>query len=189
MIIVGPNFDRGARKIGRRRLPQGSVAITDDPPLLRAAISELRTRTADLAGRPVEPCGIIFRIVTVDEAQAIRHRIINLHGVDWANRHGHVFIPPAEHWHILGLDALIHAHNRHSDEETERQHGHLPLVAEDYHRIPEIVTPHWITSFVEKNGMPRVIYERTYAEARLIVVEELRMHQGLVMKTLYKRRP
>jgi hypothetical protein len=34
---VGPNFEKGARRIGRRRLPAGFVAILDDPQTLRLA--------------------------------------------------------------------------------------------------------------------------------------------------------
>jgi hypothetical protein len=189
MNEIGRNFAEGGRKIGRRRLPEGFVAITDDARLLRAAIGELHAYAVRVAGQPQDPCGIVFRVVTPGEGQAIRYRIINLRGVEWDNEHGHEFTPPAGHWHVLDLDALIHACNRHSNQATERRQGQLALACADCQRIPEIINPHWIRGLGFAKGMPRIVYERDYADGRLLAVEEIRPRQGLVVKTLYKRRP
>ena len=59
------------------------------------------------------------------------------------------------------------------------------VTVNDIERIPEILDPRNIFTFVVENGMPRMGYRRQYEDRTLIVVVEIRSRGGLALKTVY----
>ena len=179
-------FPSGITKLGRRRLPEGLVAILDDRVALGAAIVQLHEYANQdrTPGRPRR--GIIYRVVEAWESQATRHKLYELCGNKKAPAHEAVFTFPCGHYHLIDDCGVSHACNRHAI--AEAAHPHLVLTVEDFVRIPEIVDPRHIVEFSITRGVPRIIYEREYDGRVLVVVEELQARAGLVVKTAYRRK-
>jgi hypothetical protein len=182
---VGPNFDKGVTRIGRRRLPAGFVALLDDPEALRLAIRELHGYA--ISGAKFGKRGIIFRLITSQERQAILFKLQNLLGIDEFTRNSATFHIREGHWHAIDSEHLIHVCNRHIDPELER-HGHPALVIEDTETIPKLIDPRNIYEFASDDALPRIKYRREVADRVYILVEEIRAKSGIVLKTFYREK-
>ena len=97
-------------------------------------------------------CGIVFRVVDVNEQQAIAHKIQNLAGLDAFNKG--VFQVRTGLWHVMDDSHMSHSSNRHSDPHVEAMRGQLPLSLDDFHRIPEVIRPRNIVEFAFIKRMP-----------------------------------
>jgi hypothetical protein len=183
---MGPHFEKGAKKIGRERLPIGRVAILNDPQTLVAAISELLAWATK--PDPKQTLSAVYRVSSEGECQAYMYKLREIHGVENYITNIQRFALPARRWHIIDSEHIAHAMNRHSDQRVERKHGHLPITREDVFRIPEITDPRNIVSF-EQDGarLPRIVYELRDEAGVLVAVQELRAKSGLIFKTLYRR--
>jgi hypothetical protein len=182
---LGPNYEKGLRTLGRRRLPAGVVAILDDPETLRAAIRELyayavHDRSKDRARR-----GIVFRVVNTQERHAYISKLADFFGAKNLSTREAVYGVPLGHFHIIDDSFISHVIARHS---TEMSPGHLAVSVDDFTRLPEIISPARIVEFQLEKGMPRVTYERRYDDGTFWVVEEVQAHAGLSAKTMYKNK-
>lgn len=188
MINIGSNFEKGERRIGRRRLPTGFVAIIADPPLLAAALSELHACAIRHVGQSPDPCGIFFHPVSAQESKDFGYRIIKLRGMDWFNQNHGRFAVHESFCHAIDIMALIHTQKRHADPGIEQERGLLPITLADVRRIPEVVISRYAAEFSEARNMPRIVYRRSYDDGVLVAVEEIRhRRQELVLVTLYKQ--
>jgi hypothetical protein len=184
---VGPNFDKGVRRIGRRRLPAGFVAILDDPETLRLAIRELHEYA--VSGTKVGKRGIVFRVVTSQERQAILFKLQNLLGIENFTKSSATFHISEGHWHAIDSEHVTHVINRHGDLEAEQnRHGHLPITIEDFQLLPQLVDPRNIVQFFPEERFPRMKYRREVSDRTLILIQEIRVKDGIVMKTLYREK-
>jgi hypothetical protein len=181
MIDVGPNFDVGERRIARRRLPEGLVAILGNREHLRLAIRELRAYCID--GCPRGRRGLVFRLVSVEERQSILYRLQNLLGVERFVDHSSIFHIPEGRWHVMDTEHVTHILKRHGESEVERGRGHTALSIEDFEFIPEVIHPKNIFEFVTGNHLPRIRYRREYEDRTLVAIEEIRGKGGVALKT------
>jgi len=179
---MGPNFNKGARRIGRDRLPPGVVAIVEDVPLLELAIGEMHEFV--VAGKRLESAraGIIFGVVDVGERLAYNWNLqrvtddVNFFVGDLLGLR-----------HTLDLEHLTHIHHRHSDPAKEELHGQIPLTLEDILLIPQLVQPRNLRECCYIREMCRLVYARRWDHGQLVAVEEIRFHKKeLVIVTLYK---
>lgn len=181
---VGPNFDKGVTRIGRRRLPAGFVAILDDPQTLRLAIRELHAYA--VGGSRFGKRGIVFRVVSSEERQAILFKLQNLLGIENFTENSATYYIPEGFWHVIDCEHVRHVSNRHGDEEAERERGHLAIELEDIEHIPQLVDPRNICEFSVIDQMPRIKYRREYKGRTLVLVQEIRARVGVSLKTLYR---
>ena len=183
---IGPNFDRGKSRIGRERLPAGYVTILDAD-RLRLAIGELYA-AANQTTAPARH-GIVFRVVTSEDRQAIHWRLQALLGVDQFLDNAGIFRIEPGYWYVLDTDAIRHACNRHTDEGLEARHGHAALSPEDFTHIPRIVDPRNISEFRVAKATPRIAFSGIVPGGVLVVVCEVQSgRKMLTVKTAYKQR-
>lgn len=181
---VGPNFAEGLTRIGRGRLPRGYVAILDDPATLKRAIHELRDYAVRGDGnQPIR--GIVYRVVSDGESEAIRHKLhekFGGKGYRAATQHYHV---PAGQRHVIDSSSLRHITNRHTGSANPKHPSELPLTDEDLEMIPEVVGPKNIEKFEPGS---RIRYQRELKDGQFVGVEEIRTQAGLSLVTLFKNK-
>lgn len=151
---VGPNFDAGATRIGRRRLPAALVAILDDRRTLQLALRELHAYA--IAGSPFGRRGIVFRVNSAAEHQAILYKLQNLLGVENFGDNSSIYRVREGHWHLIDSEHIRHIYNRHGDAAAERGRGHLAIAIEDFDRLPDLIDARNICEFSVEGGMPRI---------------------------------
>jgi hypothetical protein len=185
---MGPNFQSGATRIGRRRLPRRYAAILDDHDVLLGALDELHQYAlAAPEGVPREKHAIIFRVVDTSEVNRFNFKLQELLGAANLMDSAAIYSVRVGHWHVVDSEHVAHAYMRHSDAEREAKHGHLPITVFDLKRIPEVVLPRCIQELSVSKGTPRIVYRRRYGDGELSVVEEIRSRE-LAVKTVYKQK-
>jgi hypothetical protein len=183
---MGPHFERGAKKIGRERLPVGRVAILNDPQTFVAAMEELLAWATQ--PDPKQTLSIVYRVSGEGESQAYLYKLREIHGVENYGTNIQRFALPARRWHIIDSEHIAHVMNRHLDKNVVQKHGHLPITREDFFRIPEIMDPRNIVSFEHESArLPRIVYELRAERGIFVAVQELRARSGMIFKTLYRR--
>jgi hypothetical protein len=185
---MGPNFDKGKTRIGRERLPPGIVAILDDQEMLRGAILELLAYATDVHTAEKMRRGIVYRLVSDAERQAITYKLQDFFGMKRFLPEERTYTVPTGHWHFMDDRAVSHANTRHGIVETGSSAGHLALAPLDFCQVPSVVHSRNIVEFCVTKGMPRIVYEQAFDEGTLRVVEEIQAQAGLAFKTCYRKR-
>jgi len=137
--------------MGRRRLPDGFVAILDDQETLRGAIRELHAYSIQNRSPNRPRRGIIFRIVTDVERQAFLTKLERIFGPRNLSSQESIYGYPVGHFHFLDDSFMSHVTNRHSIESAA---GHIAVGLDDLLQIPHIVNPRWIANFACIKQMP-----------------------------------
>ncbi len=185
---VGPNFESGKLQIGRERLSEGLVAILDDRARLTAALIELHAYA--LAER--HSCrprrGIVFRVVTEGERDAVNYRIQEQIGIATFAEAAAVFNVRIGDWHVIDHHHLVHICNRHADAKKEASRGQIPITQYDLGQIPMVVVARNIIDFRVVGEMPRIVYRMLDERGALVAIEEIRRKDGLILKTLYREK-
>ncbi len=165
-----------------RRLPAGLVSVTDDSAALAAAVADLHAyaTTDRRPGRPRR--GVVFRFVEPWEQQAIRHQLYAFFGDAAAPAREADYAVSVGHPHVLDDSGVTHAWNRHGNDTSPDVN--LWLTVPDLQQVPLVVDPRNIVEFSIVNGTPRIVYERGVNGLVLVVVEEIRRHHGLAIKTM-----
>ncbi|MGD0771052.1 MAG: hypothetical protein ABSB42_22940 [Tepidisphaeraceae bacterium] len=182
---MGPSFEKGLRTVGRRRLPDGVVAILDDHETLRAAIRELHAYAIQNRSRSRQRRAIIFRVVNAGERQAFLAKLSQFFGPKNLSIQESIYGFEVGHFHFVDDSFMSHVTSRHSIETVP---GHVAVTVDDLVCIPEIVNPKWIVNFRFIKKMPRIIYERRYDRSTIVVVQEIQANAGLSVKTIYKKK-
>ena len=186
---MGPNWERADRRLGKRRLPQGYVAVLNNDDLLGRVIGELHGHAMTEAAAGPSPVGVLFRQVTAGERERIGYRLVDQFGPSRLLEASAVFGVEEGYHYVVNSRGIAHAFNRHSDPTVERLHGQLPLDLADLTRVPQAVQPRNIVAFSEAKGMPRIVYEDRSTGSTLVVVLEIQgSRKWLMMKTAYKRK-
>lgn len=179
---MGPNFNAGATRLGRDRLPPGIVAILDQPETLRLAFGEMYDFVADGNLLSSGRAGVIFRTVSDGERDALNVSVQKVCG-DVNAACGNT----AGFRHLLDVNHIRHICNSHGNAEAERARGQIAVAKEDFYRIPEVVLPYNLVQCILAADSPRLVYSRECEGASLVVVEEIRRaRKELVVITLYK---
>jgi hypothetical protein len=185
IIPIGENFRKGKDRIGRYRLPQGSIAFLDNHPLLCLAMRDLHA----YAMQPIQVKPrhtIIFRVVDAIERDRIikkTHEILGI-GSDIAAN----FIPRIRQYHLIDSEHVAHICNRHGDPHVERTRGHAHISVSDFDLMPGVVDPRNIQNFEMNGESRRIVYERQYGNEKIVVVQELLENRGMSVKTMYRKR-
>jgi len=183
ILQIGPNFLSGRTRIGRSRLSPGIFSHLDQAGW-RLAIRDLHAYAVQGATQK-QLYGIAFRVVEAAERDAINYKIQELLGVKDFAANSQLFCPPEGHLHIVDSEHVAHVCNRHSDLIAEQRRGSVAIVAEDFERIIEVVSPKNIGEFSMERGIARIIYSKEFELARMVVIEELRT-RSVAFKTMYK---
>jgi hypothetical protein len=183
---LGPHFDGAPTSIGRRRLPVGLVAILDDARRLSGAIRELHAYAVHNREPSRPRRGIVFRVVEEWERAAVGHKLRNTYRPNEIAQQEQSFAIRLGQLHIIDDSLISHACNRHASSESE--HAHLRLTIDDIERIPTTVDPRNITEFTMIRELPRIIYEKSFDNGTIVVVEEIQIKAGLAVKTAYKKK-
>jgi hypothetical protein len=185
---MGPNFYLGVTSLGRNRLPPNCVAILDDPALLAAALAELHAyAVTPSVGLAKTRYSIIFRIVDDRELNGFHHKLRTLLDPVRFMDNAALYGVAAGQWHMIDSDHLTHVCNRHTEENREKQRGHVAVTAPDFQRIPDVIATGNITEFAQTQGRPRIIYRKRYPDGELTVIQEIRS-KGMTFKTMYKKK-
>jgi hypothetical protein len=182
---LGPNFEKGLRRIGRRRLPAGLVAILDDQVTLRAAIRELYEYANNQRSATRPRRGIIFRVVSAGERQAFIGKLEQFFGTKNLSGQESVYGVPIGLWHLIDDSFMSHVVARHS---TETDATLVPVTLDDLVLIPDLINPRWIREFAFTKKMPRVVYETRHGESTVVIVQEIHTNVGLAVKTIYRKK-
>lgn len=93
--------------------------------------------------------------------------------------------------HSIENSAVRHNQNRHGDAAREARRGQLPITADDYQRIPDILENY---TTVEKSpnlnskGNEVIIYTKEYPDGTVYYLEEQRdRRKSLAFETMYKK--
>jgi len=173
--------------IGRERLPSGYLAFLEDPDLCQLAIQDLHAY-AVMTPKDRQLRGMVYRLVDAAERDRVNYRLQSVFGVPAFASKSELFCPAVGFGHVIDSEHIAHACNRHSDQATERGHGHIAIQCSDFQLIPEVTKAVHIVNFQMSGTSPRIIYSKSYERFELVVVEELRRRIGLVLKTIYKQK-
>jgi hypothetical protein len=184
--LIGSSFLKGKLIVGRHTLPNGHVAFLDDRDGARAAIRDLHTYSTSNPD-PDLIYAVIFRVVSEQEIKGINFKIQDIYGVDRFSEKSEVYCPKAGFWHIIDNRHIIHAHNEHSDVQSEKGHGHVPITIEDFINIPDLIHPRHIDEFNIENGRPRIVYRVRGADEDIVIVQEVRK-KSMAFKTIWKQK-
>ncbi|HMM61559.1 MAG TPA: hypothetical protein PKC25_15680, partial [Candidatus Rifleibacterium sp.] len=119
--VIVPKFAEGREFIGNQKLPDGIVAILDDEKAA-SAIKELYNYA--LSGGQ-DKKGIAYRVVSEAESKQI----------------GLSDEISSDFKHTIDNYGIKHGIKEHEKAETELSRGQLPVTAEDFAQIPQIVRP------------------------------------------------
>lgn len=183
---VGPNFDAGVIRIGRRRLPTGVVAILDDRRTLQLAIREMHAYA--IAGSRFGRRGVVFRVISAAEHQAIMYKLQNLLGMEDFGDNSSIYRVREGHWHLIDSEHIRHIYNRHGDAAGEWARGHLAITIDDFDRLPDLIDARNICEFSVEDGMPRIKCRREFTDRTLVLVQEIRTREGVIVKTMYREK-
>ena len=95
----------------------------------------------------------------------------------------------SEYKHIVESSAINHVLNRHG-EDREKDDSQTNITKEDFELIPEIISmADKITLGSTRQGLPAIVYEKTFADGTTFYIEEVRQgRKKLALKTMYKKK-
>lgn len=95
----------------------------------------------------------------------------------------------SEYKHIVESSAINHVLNRHG-EGKEKDDSQTNITKEDFELIPEIISmADKITLGSTRQGLPAIVYEKTFADGTTFYIEEVRQgRKKLALKTMYKKK-
>ena len=186
---MGPHFERADKRIGKRRLPTGYVAVLNDDATLVRVLAELHAYSLSSAGVNLPPAGVLFRHVGTGEKERVVHRLIELFAAAKLMDQSATAGLDETYHYVINSRGMTQAWNRHSDPVGERQHGQKPLDPSDGARVPQAIQARNIVAFGVVNGTPRVVYESRSDSGTLVVVVEIQHgRKWLAMTTAFKRK-